>query len=99
MLSNNGDVDNNYCDGSSLAQNICLFCDALGMRNGQICCSEKEAFEGCFEVTEFYLESYMEPASSGVHDIERRNYHKRTQENNYQKYIDYLNSWKKTFQH
>ena len=44
---------------------------------GEICCLQKEAFEGCFQVTEFFLESYKSP-SSRYHTLYRQYNHKRS---------------------
>ena len=92
-LVNRGADD--YCDGSSLGLNICLFCDAMELRPGEICCSQKEAFEGCFQVTEFFLESYKSP-SSRYHTLYRQYYHKRSLDANMEyvqpNFLDVFNS-------
>ena len=76
-----------YCDGSSLGRNVCLFCDAMELRPGELCCSQKEAFDGCFQVTEFFLKSYKSQ-SSRYHTLYRNYYHKRALDTN----MEYVHS-------
>jgi len=48
----------NYCHESVKSLTICLYCNALGLRSGRMCCTDESTFSGCAYVTKWYLGIY-----------------------------------------